>query len=386
MVSKTERLFEADVYCRTFTAKVLACKEENGFYQIVLNRTAFYPEGGGQPADIGVLNTVNVLDAQEKQGIVYHKTDRPLLEGSTVTGGIHWPRRFGLMQQHTGEHMVSGIAHRLFGVNNVGFHMGSQAVTVDFDRVVTAEQMATVERLANDIVFRNLPVTASYPQGEALEQLDYRSKKALEGPVRIITIERADVCACCGTHVSHTGEIGLIKIISVQNYKGGVRISMLCGWDALRDYIRKEQSVGRVSNLLSAKSDEIAVAVEHLLEENNRLKQEIYGLREEKLKSRVEALPPDTDGICLFEEGLQPDDVRRLCLMACEHCSGTAAVFSGSDSSGYRYAVGNISEDVRPLGKEMNHALQGRGGGSKELIQGSLCASKEEIERFFQKR
>ncbi len=378
----TEKLYEKNPYMRTFHATVLECSPKNGHYEVVLNRTAFYPEGGGQPADIGVLNTVNVLDVHERGGVIVHTTDRPLSAGSSVTGGVNWKHRFDCMQQHTGEHIVSGIVHRLFGYDNVGFRLGESVVTVDFNGKLTEENIATVEQLVNEAVFRDLPVKAEYPSREELAKFNYRSKKEIDGAIRIVTVPGCDVCACCGTHVARTGEIGLIRLTSAQHYKGGMRITLVCGGRAIGDYREKSAAVGAVSVLLSAKPEEVAPAVERLLEENKALKSEAAALREQIFASKAAAVALGTKNICLFEESLVPNDLRRFCLMLCERCGGVAAVFSGNDADGYHYALGSAALDVRPLGKELNQRCNGRGGGSRELVQGSVKCTRQEIGQF----
>lgn len=381
----TEKLYYQDPYRRTFAAHVLRCEPKGKRFQVVLDRTAFYPEGGGQPADTGVLNFVNVLDVQERGDEIVHTTDRPLPAGSAVTGGINWSRRFRLMQQHTGEHIVSGIAHRLFGVDNVGFHMGEKFLTVDWNGPLTDDQLGVVERLANEAVYRNLPVRAECPPREELARIDYRSKKELTGTVRIVTVPGFDVCACCGTHVASTGEIGAIKLFGGQNYKGGTRITMACGAQAMDDYAEKQRSVTAVSNLLSARPGEIARAVERMLRDDAERKSRLSAARKQLLELKASSAAENCGDLCRFEDDLAPDDLRRYALLLAEKCGGTAAVFCGADG-GYRYALANAHADVRPVGNELNAAFSGRGGGSKELVQGSLKGSREELERFFRGR
>ena len=383
---ETQKLYYEDSYLKTFSAQVLDCREQGESYAIVLDRTAFYPEGGGQPADIGVLNTVNVLDVQEHGGEIIHTTDRPLTVGSRVTGGIHWPHRFALMQQHSGEHIVSGIVHRLFGLDNVGFHMGTKAVTVDFNGELNEDNLVLIEYLANEAIYQNIPIQIDYPSPEKLAVLNYRSKKELIGTIRIVTVPGYDVCACCGTHVAKTGEIGIIKLLSAQRYKGGTRVSLLLGGKARTDYSEKSQNVNAISVLLSAKPEEALTAVEHLLTENNLLKQEIVTLHDQIFEAKVSLVENGSKNICLFEKELMPNDMRKFCIMLCEKCSGTVAVFSGNNEIGYKYALGNRSEDVRPLGKELNKTFSGRGGGSRELVQGSVIGMQDELELFFKNR
>lgn len=378
----TEKLYYENGYLKTFTATVAECSEQGAYCEVALNRTAFFPEGGGQPADIGVLNTVNVIDVQEHGEQIIHTTDRPIPVGTSVTGGIHWPHRFELMQQHSGEHIVSGIVHRLFGFDNVGFHMGAKSVTVDFNGELNEENLRTVEYLANEAVYRNLPIQISYPLPQELAVLKYRSKKELSGAIRIVTIPGYDVCACCGTHVARTGEIGIIRVLSAQRYKGGTRVSLLFGGKALADCREKSQSVNTISTLLSAKPEEVPSAVEHLLAENNTLKQEIVALHDRIFEAKAASIPNGTGNICVFESNLTPNDLRKFCLLLCERCSGSVAVFSGDEETGYKYALGSAGEDVRPLGKELNQSFNGRGGGSKELVQGSVKATQKKLEYF----
>lgn len=378
----TEKLYDCEAYRRTFAAHVVKCEPKDDKWLVVLDRTAFYPEGGGQPSDTGVLNLVNVLDVQEHGDEIVHTTDRPLPVGSAVTGGVNWTRRFRLMQQHTGEHIVSGVANRLFGVDNVGFHMSDKFLTVDWSGRLEEDQLRVVERLANEAVFRNVPVRAEYPSPEKLETIAYRSKKKLTGPVRIVTVEGYDVCACCGTHVARTGEIGAVKLLSWQNYKGGTRITMACGAQAMEDYGEKQDSVSAVSALLSAKPEEIASAAERLLKENADLKRRLSEARAVVLEQKTASIPENCGNVCVFEEDLAPDDLRRYALLLAKRCGGTAGAFSGEEGS-WRYALADAHADVRPFCKRMNAAFQGRGGGSAELAQGSLKGGREAIQDFF---
>ncbi len=380
----TEKLYDSDAYLRTFAAHVTGCREENGGFAVTLDRTAFYPEGGGQPADRGVLNLANVRDVREKGGTIVHRTDRPLPEGALVFGGVDWPLRFRRMQQHTGEHIVSGLAHRLFGAENVGFHMGEAFLTVDWDRPIPADGLALIERLANGAVYRNLPIRAEYPPPQELGRLRYRSKKALSGAVRIVTVPGYDVCACCGTHVARTGEIGAVKILGAQNYKGGTRISMACGAQAMEDYGERLRVTAELSELFSAKTEGIGKAAGRVLAENAELKRRLAALRGRMIEGKVAAVPEKCGSACLFEEGLPPEDLRRFALLLAARCAGTAAVFSSEDGR-YRYAAAAAGRDVRPFGRALNEAFGGRGGGSAELVQGSLRGDEAAVREFFRK-
>ena len=279
----TEKLYYEDSHLKKFTAVVQECLKAGDRYQVVLDRTAFFPEGGGQYADTGMLEEVHVLDVQEKDGIIYHLTDRALFPGAGVTGRIDWEERFMKMQQHTGEHIVSGLVHARFGYRNVGFHLGTTDCTMDFNGEITKEELLEIEKEANQAVIQNLDVMVSYPSAEELKSLEYRSKIEIEGQVRIVTIPGYDVCACCAPHVNKTGEIGQIKLTNVQRYKGGVRVTMLCGFRALADYNRKLHAVRQISAALCAKEDETTEAVGHLQEECAQWKQRVINLQKEIL-------------------------------------------------------------------------------------------------------
>lgn len=381
---ETQKLYYENVYQRTFRAQVLSCELEKDHWNVVLDRTAFYAEGGGQPGDCGVLNRVNVLDTKGKDGVILHVTDAPLAVGKRVTGGIDWSLRRSRMQEHSGEHILSGVLHRFFGVNNVGFHMGSACVTLDLDKPLDAHQIALGERLANEAVYQDLPIEITYPTAEELKKLDYRSKKELTGKVRIVTIPGYDVCACCGTHVARTGEIGMVKVIGFAHYKGGVRISMLCGSRALRDYGERLDAVTAISGLLSAKPERVTDAVGRLVIEKETLQQKLLAAQNELLAGKAEVAQPAENGIlCTFEANLEPDALRRYSKLLAPKCPRAAAVFSGVNGH-FQYAVaGAEGTDIRAFGKAMNLALSGRGGGKPGLVQGSVQASQKEIIDWF---
>ena len=259
--------------------------------------------------------------------------------------------------------------------------MGHDAVTLDLSGELSGADLEKVERLANEAVWKNIPIEISYPSPEALAALDYRSKKELSGDVRIVTVPEYDICACCGTHVHKTGEIGLIKLVNFQRYKGGIRIWMLCGGEALEDYTRKNKDVFAVSALLSAKPHEITPALEHVLKERDGLKLELGLLQDRLFEYKAAAIEQGAFTI-QFEENLSPNELRKYCLALCERCE-TAAVFSGKDRE-WKYAIGSKNQDVRVLGKAFNGAFSGKGGGKPGLIQGSVTGDPEAIKQFFQ--
>ena len=377
----TEKLFYQDSHRSTFTAIVQEVRPSGNGYEIILDRTAFFPEGGGQSSDTGSLGGVSVSDVQEIDGKIIHYTDGPLVEGTEVEGCIDWTERFSKMQQHTGEHIVSGLIHKIYGYHNVGFHLGTDSVTLDFNGVVPKEKLHEIEQLANEAVAKNLPVQVLYPTDEELSKISYRSKIEIEGQVRIVVIDGYDVCACCAPHVKQTGEIGLIKLVGMQNYKGGVRISMLCGFRALEDYYQKEKNNREIAVMLSAKEYETAVEVERLQEELAMKKAKIAELERKFLEQKVETLDVSGEIVCLFEE-TDPVMTRELVNLLLKKGAKMVAVFSGNEREGYRYVLGSRSLDVRKNGKLLNEAFHGRGGGKPEMVQGTVQGKREEIEAF----
>ena len=375
----TEKLYYEDSHLQEFKATVTACEPDKKGFRIALDRTAFFPEGGGQYGDTGTLNGIAVLDTHEKGDTLWHYTREALAPGTSVTGKLDFVQRFSRMQQHSGEHIVSGLVHQRFGYDNVGFHLGDPDVTLDFNGSITKEELAEIEQVANQIVWQNLPIQVTYPSREALAVLDYRSKIEIEGQVRIVTIPGTDVCACCAPHVSFTGEIGLIKLTSVQAHRGGVRITMLAGDRALTDYKEKETSVKAVSVLLSAKEARIAEAVERLKQENFALTGRLMQFQLSMVRDKAAKVPEGTEHIAFFEEGLDANTMREFVNLLMERCTGIACVFTGNDRDGYRYVFGSAQADVRPLCKKINEAFQGKGGGKPEMVQGSLNGTEKAI-------
>lgn len=379
----TEKLYYIDSHMRTFTARVMSCNKSGSGFEIILDKTAFFPEGGGQCADTGVLGGVNVLDAHEHGGDVIHYTDAPLTVGADVNGEIDWEKRFRNMQGHSGEHILSGVVHNLYGFDNVGFHMGADGIIVDFDGYLSPEELSEVELRVNRIIYENRAVTARFPSADELKTLNYRSKLELTENVRIVTIDGCDMCACCAPHVSFTGEVGVLKILESSHRKGGVRLRMLAGIAAFEDYRQKSESVAKISALLSAKQDSVTEAVKKALDEKEKLTFELGGLSRRIIASIAEKTE-ETDGdLLFFESNFSTDDLRLLCNSVLPKCGGICAAFSGNDNDGYRYIMASSSIDLRAKSKEINTALSGRGGGTPQMIQGSVSAPEHTIRGFF---
>ena len=380
-----EKLFYEDPFLVEFTARFLSCTPDKEGFAVTLDRTAFYPEGGGQNADHGTLGGAAVTDVREKEGEVIHYCDKALPVGDTVAGAIDFARRFDLMQQHSGEHIVSGILCGRHDCDNVGFHIGHDLVTIDFNTQLTMEELREIETLANRYIWEDHPIEVSWPEPEVLAALPYRSKKALTGAVRIVTFPGADCCACCGTHVRSSGQVGMIKLLSCQKFREGVRIEMAAGGRALRYCTEVLDQNTHVSQLLSAKPLETASAVERLQKELYSLRGRVAALEEGDFARKAEHFAGKGD-VLLIEGDMASESVRRLCAAVMDTCGGRCAVFAGSDSQGYKYAVGQIGGDLRSLVKDLNTALNGRGGGKPYFAQGSLQASAEAIRAFFQNR
>ena len=389
----TEQLYYQDSYIKDFEAVVLSCIPNGNHFEAVLDRTAFFPEGGGQCADTGVLHIENrkikVFDVQERNGEIIHFIDEEILPGQTVIGELEFQERFSKMQQHTGEHIISGIVHRRFGYENVGFHLGKEEVTMDYDGPLTGEELRSIEYEANQVVAENREIRAYFPSTEELEKIPYRSKKELQGKIRIVEIQDCDICACCAPHVQTTGNVGLIKITNAIRYKGGMRLWIACGMRALEDYNQKEASVVQISNMLSAKQQEVTEAVKRLTEEIQQLKEKAAKMQERLvmgyLESEKAVLKENPNAnLLLFEKELDTMAMRNFVNAGMELTKGVCGAFVGDEKQGFRYVLGS-SGDIREIGKKLNAAFQGKGGGKPPMIQGSLVGEEEKIREFLEK-
>ena len=377
----TERIYYADSHLFSFRALVTACEAAEERWRVTLDRTAFFPEGGGQPADTGRLGEARVLDVREENGEIWHLTDRALPVGETTEGEVDAEQRLRRMQNHSGEHVVSGLVHRFYGYDNVGFHMGAKCMTIDFSGELSREMLLRVEEAANAVVRDNRPVRAWFPGAEELAALDYRSKKELTGEVRLVEIKGVDLCACCAPHVSFTGEIGAVKILSAERHRGGMRVELVCGMDAMEDYAHRLENGAAVSRALSVPQEQIAGGVERLLAERDAWKARCAALSMELVRQRA-ALTEGTEGnLVVFDSLLDEIALRELVNLLAEKCGGFAAAFSGSDGEGYRYIIGSRHVDLRALTKRINAAVGGRGGGSAEMIQGRASADEASIKK-----
>ncbi len=381
-----KKLFYQDTHMVDFEATVTDCVADADHYRIKLDRTAFFPEEGGQGADRGTLAEYPVRDVQIIQGEIWHYIEQPLTIGSVVSGHVDWEQRFDYMQQHSGEHIISGLVHARYGYDNVGFHLGKEEVTVDFNGSLSLSQLREIEAETNRIIWQDLPIQVTFPDKDKLEQMEYRSKLELTEDVRIVEIPGVDVCACCAPHTDTTGQIGLLKITGVQSHRGGIRINILCGARAVKEFTMHQDSVTAISALLSAKQNAVADAVIHLKEENQRMKERANELQARLLALEVEALPsPEVqNNVILFTKDLDTVALRNTVNSLCEKYSGYCSVFAGDDISGYRFIIGSASLDCRQAAALLREKFGAKGGGTAPMVQGSIQAAAEDIRRILE--
>lgn len=385
----TEKLYDLDSYVSEFYCKVIELYKDGDDLIVVTDRTAFFPEGGGQKSDIGYLGDCYVKDVQIECGKILHRVEnyeesvgKFSIHGQ-VHGKIDMKKRFSDMQQHSGEHIFSGIVHSLFGYDNVGFHLGSEFVTLDFNGMFTKEEMCKVESLVNKAVWDNLEIRTFYPTAEELETINYRSKKEINEALRLVEIPGVDICACCAPHVQRTGEIGLVEVVNFEKFRGGTRIYILCGERALEDIRKKLDENKKISNLLSAKETETSQMVEKLKGSCNQLAFELSNAKLEALRLKAENQPPEKRivVVCDLEDG---NMVREYANILSEKAEEFAAVFGGTDGA-YKYVIISKSDyDINELCKKINTSLCGRGGGRNNIVQGSVCVDRQRIEGFFE--
>lgn len=387
------KIYEKNSYENHTATQVTASKEEKGKHLIQLKESIFFPEEGGQYADSGIIiygnKELKLLDGQIKKGEIWYSVEEEIPEGSDVICRLDWPIRYSRMQQHSGEHILTGVIHNRYGYDNIGFHLSDDsAVTLVMNGDLTREEVLDMERVANDVIYRNLPIVDSYPSKEELEHINYRSKKEIEGQVRLITVgcgdDVVDICACCAPHVAHTGEIGLIKVVSVAAYKGGTQIGILCGKRAL-DYIRNEhEMIDKLARSFSTSIDKIPDSVESMREEIASLRETTFNLIDEKMKRIISELKEGKNACLFIDEDASPAIMKNCYNAMCEKYEGKVAVFAGKDGKGYRYYAGSRSEDSRLTGNILKEKLGAKGGGNEEMVQGRVDAAKSDIEKLFE--
>ncbi len=379
----TTKLYDYDSYATKFEAVVISCQKEENQYKTVLNQTLFFPEEGGQCCDRGTIDGVEITYVELSGDTIYHYSDTPFREGASVNGEIDFKTRFRNMQNHSGEHIICGIAHKLFGCQNVGFHLGDDYVTMDLDCCITEGDLQKIELLANEAIIKNMPVTARYPSEEELKELDYRAKGEISENIRVVTIGDVDSCACCAPHVKCTGEIGIIKILGAVHYKGGMRLNILCGFDALGDYHNRLAQTSEISSLISVKQNEVADGVKKLLSDMAHLRAKLGEKNKQIAKMIIDRIEYTDSPICVFLDDEDASQLRHAANDAKEKTEAFAVVLSGSDTEGYRYIIISKDSDVGEITAKANLALNGRGGGKGNMTSGTFKAAAQKIKEYF---
>lgn len=378
---KTIALYDDDSFATEFSAQVVSCEEVEGGFKIVLDQTLFFPEQGGQTSDIGSLGQVNVTDVQIEDDVIYHFCDKPIEAGQKVIGTIDWNHRFGNMQQHTGEHIFTGLAHNLYGADNVGFHLSDNTVTLDLNIELSEEQVRLIERTGNEIIAKDLPVKAYFPDEATLAATDYRSKKEIAGAVRLVEIEGVDICACCAPHVKTTGQVGMLKVVSYGKYKGGTRVYILCGLRALEDYNRRMDLLAKSYQQLSCSEEDLPGRIAGIIDENKQFKYKISQIKADILMNQIVKYPSELSDVTIFTEDLDAKTMRDGVNALVERHEGLCAIFSGDDEEGYNFVIGSKTRDCSAIAAGLRELLGAKGGGSKQMAQGSVQATRSAIEQ-----
>lgn len=378
---KTIALYDDDSFATEFTASVVSCEEAQDGYRIVLDQTLFFPEQGGQTSDVGKLGQVNVTDVQIENDVIYHLCDAPINLGQKVVGTIDWEHRFGNMQQHTGEHIFTGLAHNLYGADNVGFHLSDNTVTLDLNIELDEKQIRLIERTGNQVIAKDLPVKAYYPDEATLAATEYRSKKEIEGAVRLVEIGDVDICACCAPHVKSTGQVGMLKVVSFGKYKGGTRVYILCGLRALEDYNRRMDLLAKSYQQLNCPEENLPERIAGILEDNKQLKYKISQIKADILMNQIARYPSELSDVTIFTEDLDAKNMRDGVNALVERHEGLCAIFSGDDETGYNFVIGSKTRDCGAIAVGLRELLGAKGGGSKQMAQGSIQATRSAIEQ-----
>ncbi len=383
---ETIRLFDAEPYMTSAESNILSCekieKEGRTVYAVVLDKTIFFPEEGGQSPDSGTINGIRVVDVQVQDRVITHYLEEAV-HGEKAEMCLDWEHRFSNMQQHSGEHIFSGLVHSMYGFENVGFHLSDNSVTMDFNGVLSAEDVAKIENKVNEAIYKNIKIEAGYVDSEALKTLVYRSKKELAGPVRIVTIPGYDSCACCAPHVERTGEIGMLKVIHLQNYKGGVRIHILCGQRALLYYRESLALIDSLQDYLTTGRENLLENVQKLKTETLSLSSKLLNAKQELLNNELSAIPIEQENVILFKEKIDNVIIRNAVNALVSKHKGVIAFFSGDDEKGYSYILASAECDVREAQKKLGAELGAKGGGKPQMVQGSVAATEEKIRALF---
>lgn len=395
---KTTYLYDSNAYATEFDATVLSCeKVSENEYHLILDQTLFFPEQGGQSPDKGTINGIQISDVQINDGVIVHTLtvnnerahedavikDSLPKPGDKVHGIIDWTHRFYNMQQHSGEHIFSGIVHSRFGYDNVGFHLSDQTVTMDFNGIMTEQDIYDIEYEVNKAITENIEVQVTFPTREELEKLEYRSKIEIEGQVRIVTVPGYDVCACCAPHVRRTGEIGILKVMGIQNYKGGIRVTILCGFRALMAFREKAAVISELTGFLTTGQDKLVDTVKKLKTSSQNMSSQLVQANQTLLLQKLESIPAELEDVIMFETGINTKTLRNVINSMMEKHSGYCGIFVGDDENGYNYVVGSKNKDCKEIAGKLKDEFSAKGGGNSQMIQGSLVASANDISTVF---
>ncbi len=399
-------------------------------YSVRLDRTAFFPEAGGQTPDRGILRIpigeetgetdasfhgviAQVVDVQidDENGVITHTVDCALPVGEEVLGRVDRAHRLDFMQQHSGEHIFSGLVCGRYDCDNVGFHLSEQTVTMDYNRALSVQELQKIEERANEVIWQDLEILIGFPDEEELRSLRYRSKKELSGQIRIVTIPGVDVCACCAPHVRRTGEIGLLKILNVQNYKGGVRVTIACGKRAFDCLSSQSAWITGMAKELSTAPEEVPGQLKRLRGELSETRRLVSQMGEQLLEHRLRELSESGSAkaakcLLIFDAAADAGAARRVLNHWMESHGGLCAVFLGCDTGGYQFVIGrgkaaageacppeDMGEtaqeeadfrDARAAAGFLAGRLGARGGGSPQMAQGSVAATEAEIRACLQ--
>lgn len=374
----TQKLYLSDSFIEKFSATVLACLPVADGFDIVLDQTAFFPEGGGQAGDMGKIGDVCVCDTKIVGKTILHRTDAPLPVGSEVVCTLDWDSRFDRMQNHSAEHILSGVAHRRYGCTNVGFHLGDAVMTVDFDKKLSLDEIKDIEYLSNKAVFDNLAITAVFPREDELKDLSYRSKIEIEDELRLVGIDTVDLCACCAPHVKFTGQIGMIKILDFCPNKGGTRITAVAGHRALSDYQMIHEATKEMMKMYSSPRDGVVFAAKKqadntaaVLKENAALKREL-SLYKAEIKSVGE-------NAVVFCRDASFDDLRYCSNHFIEQGAHAVVALSEGEPDAFLYVVNTPNGNGKSVVQALNSVFGGKGGGNGSFAQGKLVGKKTDI-------
>lgn len=382
----TQKLYDENSYIKEFEAVVVSCTKHDDYFEIILDKTAFFPTSGGQMGDSGYIEDAIVsetyyLDKSETE--IIHKTNKAFDVGTNVFCKLDFDKRYTKMQNHTGEHIISGIIHNMFGYENVGFHLSNDSYfTCDYNGYIDPSTLSQIEKEVNLVIYQEKKVKAYYP--DDISNLNYRSKKPIDGKIRIVSIEDTDMCACCAPHVSNTGEVGILKIIDAIKYKGGIRITCVCGLDAYLDYKRRVDTEKELSILLNSNEKELVSAVKDQFENINKLKSEVSKLKNQLFDSIVLSIPNNEKRHIQFFENYSMDDLRQFSNKVVDKTNGTCLALSETEK-GFLFILISKDLNVLDIKQNMQANLNRKCGGNSSMISGNILSSKDDITLWFSK-